>query len=187
MRIRFFSESTYDSSMHFTYRQLFLADLLLTQKVGRETYEPYYPHIWKPGGLDWYMERCFGAQTLNAEFVDPNLEYWLASDENGHTVGILKLILKKSIPDHPVDNALYLEKIYLMPAFFGKGAGQHLIEFAKQRAIELGREAIWLMVMKCGPVAAYERAGFQTIGETYWDFELLKEEERGGWTMVCLM
>ena len=173
--------------MHFTYRQLFLADLLLTQKVGRETYEPYYPHIWKPGGLDWYMERCFGAQTLNAEFVDPNLEYWLASDENGHTVGILKLILKKSIPDHPVDNALYLEKIYLMPAFFGKGAGQHLIEFAKQRAIELGREAIWLMVMKCGPVAAYERAGFQTIGETYWDFELLKEEERGGWTMVCLM
>ena len=173
--------------MHFTYRQLFLADLLLTQKVGRETYEPYYPHIWKPGGLDWYMERCFGAQTLNAEFVDPNLEYWLASDENGHTVGILKLILKKPIPDHPIDNALYLEKIYLMPAFFGKGAGQHLIEFAKQRAINLGREAIWLMVMKCGPVAAYERAGFQTIGETYWDFELLKEEERGGWTMVCLM
>lgn len=173
--------------MHFTYRQLFLADLLLTQQVGRETYEPYYPHIWKPGGLDWYMERCFGVETLATELVDPNLEYWLALDGNGQIVGFLKLVLKKPIPDHPLENALYLEKIYLMPTFFGKGAGQHLIEFAKQRAIKLCREAIWLMVMKCGPVAAYERAGFQTIGETYWDFELLKKEERGGWTMVCLM
>ena len=185
--MRFFSEATSELSMHFIYRQLFLGDLLLTQKVGRETYEPYYPHIWKPGGLDWYMERCFATQTLTTELVDPNLEYWLAMDEEGQTVGFLKLVLKKPIPDHPVDNALYLEKIYLMPAFFGKGAGQHLIDFAKQRAINLGRQAIWLMVMKNGPVWAYERAGFQIIGESYWDFELLEEQERGGWTMVCLM
>ncbi|MFN0034034.1 MAG: GNAT family N-acetyltransferase [Saprospiraceae bacterium] len=171
--------------MQFYYRPLLLPDLALAQKVGRETYEPYYRHIWQPGGLDWYMERCFGAETLAAELADPNTEYWLAEDEAVQTVGFLKLILQKPVHGYPLDNALYLEKIYLMPAFFGKGAGQVAIQFAKQRAAELGREAIWLMVMKSGPVWAYERAGFRTVGEVQWDFELLKEEERGGWVMVA--
>jgi ribosomal protein S18 acetylase RimI-like enzyme len=173
--------------MAIVYRQLFLQDLALTQKVGRETYEPYYPHIWKPGGLDWYMERCFGAEILESELTDPDLEYWLAEDEDAQTIGFLKLILQKQVPNYPLANALYLEKIYLMPAFFGKGYGQHLMEFARQRATNLGREAIWLMVMKNGPVWTYERAGFHTVGEVHWDFELLQEAERGGWVMICLI
>ncbi len=170
--------------MPFTYRQLLLPELSLTQKVGRETYEPYYPHIWKPGGLNWYMERCFGVETLSAELQDPNIEYWLAEDEAMRVVGFLKLLLQKPIPDHPVKNALYLEKIYLMPDFFGQGAGQHLIEFAKQRATKLGKDAIWLMVMENGPIWTYERAGFQKAGTVQWDFELLKDTERCGLVMT---
>ncbi len=172
--------------MLFSYRKLLLSDLALTQKVGRETYEPYYHDKWRPGGLDWYMERCFGAEILAVELTDANIEYWLPEDESGQIVGILKLVLQKPVPDHPIQEALYLEKIYLMPNFMGKGAGQQVIEFAKQRAIQLRREAIWLTVMKSGPVWAYERAGFKTVGEVYWDFDLLRAEERGGWLMVCL-
>ncbi|MFN0216974.1 MAG: GNAT family N-acetyltransferase [Saprospiraceae bacterium] len=170
--------------MQLSYKKLSLQDLRLTQKLGRETYEPLYHHKWKPGGLDWYMEKCFGAEILKAELCDPNIEYWLPEDELGQSVGILKLVLQKPVPDFPVENALYLEKIYLFPNFIGKGAGQIIIEFARQRALQLQREAVWLTVMKSGPVAAYERAGFHTIGEVRWDFELLKEHERAGWIMV---
>ncbi|MBC7774448.1 MAG: GNAT family N-acetyltransferase [Phycisphaerae bacterium] len=131
------------------------------------------------------MVLCFGIETLTAELQDSNIEYWLVADASGQIVGFLKLVLQKSLPEHSIQNALYLEKIYLMPNFFGKGAGQHLIEFAKQRAIHLGREAIWLMVMKGGPVGAYERAGFKTVGEVHWDYALLREEARDGWLMVC--
>ncbi len=173
--------------MPYSYRQLFLPDLSLTQKLGRDTYEPYYPHIWKPGGLDWYMEHCFGTETLTSDLADPNIEFWVAKDEKEQTLGFLKFILQKPVLDQPVKNALYLEKIYLMPAFFGKGVGQQLMAFVKERAVQLGRAAVWLMVMKNGPVWAYERAGFQTIGEVHWDFDLLKEEERGGWVMLCLL
>ena len=173
--------------MSFSYRQLLFPDLKLTQKVGRETYEPYYPHIWKPGGLDWYMEHCFGAESLAAEFRDTNIEYWLAEDGPGQVVGLLKLVLQKPVPDSPVRDALYLEKIYLMPDFFGKGFGQDLIGFAKQRAMQLSRKAIWLMVMKSGPVWAYERAGFQKNGEVHWDYAMLREEERDGWVMVLAL
>lgn len=169
--------------MNFQFRKLGQEDISLLQYVGRATYEPYYPHVWKTGGLDWYMEKCFGEKTLLTELSDSNIEYLLFTDEGRQIVGFLKLILKKAVPGGISDNALYLEKIYLMPAFFRQGAGQKLIEFAVEKARRLGREAIWLEVMKTGPVQAYERAGFQNIGPTRFEHDLLREEERDGWVM----
>ncbi len=173
----------------FSYRLLNADEIGLIQKIGRATYEPYYPHIWKSGGLEWYMDHCFGAEVLSEELMDPNVQYWMVEDDNAEWVGLIKILRNKPTPAFPpsypaISNALYLEKIYLMPAFFGKGAGQYLIGFVKNLAAELGRSAIWLQVMKNGPVWAYERAGFKTVGEVYWNFELLKEEERGGWVMI---
>jgi GNAT superfamily N-acetyltransferase len=170
--------------MNFQIRKLKPDDLPLLQRVGRATYEPYYPHIWKAGGLDWYMEKCFGTEVLVGEFADPNIEYLLASDAEGQVIGFLKLILQKPVPEQPIEKALYLEKIYLMPAFFGQGAGQKLMEWVVQKARTLGCEAVWLMVMKTGPVQAYERAGFTITGPTRFEYELLKEEERDGWVML---
>ena len=170
--------------MEFNFRPILRDELGLLQKIGRETYEPYYPHIWHPGGIDWYMELCFGTENLEADFQNPNLEYWVAEDSSAQVVGFLKLILQKAVPNTPISEALYLEKIYLMPAYFGKGAGQTLIQFAEKRANALELATIWLMVLKNGPVKAYERAGFEIIDEVFWDFDLLKMEERGGWVML---
>lgn len=165
-------------------RTLSLPDLALLQHIGRASYEPYYQHLWKPGGLDWYMERCFGTDSLRADFADPNIEYILATDDTAQPIGFLKLVLAKPLPSGQPANALYLEKIYLIPAFFGRGIGQKLIEFVLEKAAALGREAVWLMVMKSGPRQVYERAGFVTVGEMPIDFELMLEHERGLWVMV---
>ena len=170
--------------MNFRIRKLGIGDLSLMQYVGRATYEPYYPHVWKPGGLDWYMEKCFGTEVLTAWFADPDNEYLLASDEQDRIIGFLKIILQKPAPHTGIANALYLEKIYLMPDFFGKGAGRQLIEWAAEKARNLGREALWLEVMKTGPVKAYEQAGFENVGATRFEHDLLREEERDGWVML---
>lgn len=170
--------------MNFRITKLLPGDLPLLQRVGRATYEPYYPHIWKTGGLDWYMEKCFGADLLTAELADPGTEFLLATDEQGQIVGFLKLILLKPVPETDLSNALYLEKIYLMPGYFGKGAGQQLMAWVSEKARQMGRDAVWLQVMKTGPVSAYERAGFMNIGPTRFEFDLLKEEERDGWVML---
>ena len=161
------------------------SDIPQLQFAGRATYEPYYPHLWKPGGLDWYMEHCFGTEVLQRELADPNIDYMLAysGSKAEDLIGLLKLVLKKPAPGGWCTNALYLEKIYLMPAFFGKGIGQELIGYVLERARALGRTAVWLQVMKTGPRHVYEKMGFETIGEAPIDFELLKEEERGLWVM----
>ena len=177
-------ESVPHAEPRFFLQKLSLDDLVLLQYVGRATYEPYYPHIWHPGGLDWYMERCFGTDVLRHDFTDPNIAYFLATDASAQIVGFLKLVQENPLPDGSITNALYLEKIYLMPDWFGKGAGQQLMEWTMEQATAMGREAVWLNVMKTGPVRAYERAGFRIIGETSFDFDLLKVEQRGAWTMV---
>lgn len=132
------------------------------------------------------MERCFGAETLWREMADPNIEYLLAytTPEKETLVGLLKLALEKPVPGGLCDNALYLEKIYLMPVFFGKGIGQSLLTWVAEQARALDRAAVWLTVMKSGPRQVYERAGFETVGEAPIDFELMKEEERGLWVMM---
>ena len=172
------------SSARFVYRKLSAADLPLLQYVGRASYEPYYRQVWKPGGLEWYMEKCFGTTALTGEFADPNIEYYLVSEPAGEPVGFLKLLVEQPLPDGTIRNALYLEKIYLLPAFFQKGAGQELLRWTLDKARRLGRDAVWLQVMKTGPVQAYERAGFVNTGPTRFEYDLLKEEERDGWVMV---
>lgn len=168
----------------FSYQKLGIQDIAVIQQLGRATYEPYYHEIWLPGGIDWYMDKCFGAKTLAQELNDPNIEYLVPRTAQGEAVGLLKLVLNVPVPDANIDAALYLEKIYLLPAFFGKGAGQVLISHVLDRAGALGRQAVWLMVLKNGPVRAYESAGFRIAGEVSWEFELLKPVERGGWVMV---
>jgi GNAT superfamily N-acetyltransferase len=158
-------------------------DLRLVQYIGRATYEPHYPHLWHPGGLDWYMEYSFGSAALSRDFADPNIAYFLAADE-GQVIGFVKLRLHSPLPDGSMRNALYLEKIYLLPQSVGTGAGQRLIEGIVLLAAARGREAVWLNVMKTGPIRAYERAGFRIVGETSFDLDLLKAELRGAWTMV---
>lgn len=159
-------------------------DLQLIQYIGRATYEPYYPHLWHSGGLDWYMERCFGSDALRQDFENPDIIYYLAIEQPAQIIGFLKLVLHRPVPDGSADHALYLEKIYLLPEWMGRGTGQQLIDYVLNLAATRGFDAVWLNVMKTGPVRAYERAGFRTVGETSFDFDLLKTELRGAWTMV---
>jgi len=168
----------------FHFQKLSIDDLELLQQIGRDSYEPYYSHVWHPGGLEWYMEHCFGTQTLQRDFADPNIAYWIVTDQQAQALGFLKLVLQKELPEAGIENALYLEKIYLLPTHFGKGAGQKIIEWVMSEAAKRGRDAVWLNVMKTGPVGSYERAGFRTVGETRFEFEWLKTEERAGWIMV---
>lgn len=157
-----------------------MRELRELQEIGERSYLPHYIHLWKPGGVKWYMQRCFADKNLENELQDDNIEYFIASAQN-EDIGILKLVLQKPIPESNIKNALYLEKIYFVKEWLGKGAGRELIDFTFKRARELKRDCVWLMAMDTSdkPIAAYERAGFTIHSRTKLDFELMKEEFRG--------
>lgn len=161
-------------------RKVGLTDLKALQIIGERTYTPHYTHLWKPGGVEWYMQHCFSDAVLEKEIAGENIEYYIISI-GGEDIGILKLVLQKPIPNSEIENALYLEKIYFIKEWTGKGAGRSLIEFAFERARELNRDCVWLMAMDTSdkPIAAYQRAGFRIHSRTRLDFEMMKEEFRG--------
>ena len=161
-------------------RKADLSDLPELQEIGVASYLPHYTHLWKPGGVDWYMNRCFADEVLQNELSDENLEYYFVRVD-GQNIGFLKLVLQKSVPDSDIKNALYLEKIYFVKEWTGKGIGRELIRFAVKRAQTLNRDCVWLTAMDTSekPIAAYEKAGFRIHARTKLDFELMKENYRG--------
>lgn len=163
-----------------SFQKLVAADLELLQYIGRATYEPYYRHVWLENGLEWYMNLCFGQDILQHELADPNIEYLLGRNASEQIVGFMKIILEQPMPQGGETNALFLEKIYLMPDFFGQGIGQLFLEMLHQKAVQLQRKSLWLKAMSTGPISAYQKAGFEIMGHTRFEFELLKPEERNG-------
>jgi RimJ/RimL family protein N-acetyltransferase len=163
-------------------RKVKLSDLQELQVIGSETYLDHYRYLWKPGGVDWYINRCFGEEVLEKELRDGNIEYYIIENA-GENIGMMKIVLKKALPNSDIENALYLEKIYFVSKWTGKGVGKETIEFVFRRAGELGRDCVWLKAMDTSlkPIAAYENAGFTIHSRAVLnnEFELMKEEFRG--------
>lgn len=168
--------------MNIKVKKIGLPDLKELQDIGIKSYVPHYSHLWKPNGIEWYLNRCFDDRFLLEELVNSNVEYYIIENDT-EAIGMMKLVLKKSLPDSDIENALYLEKIYFIKEWTGKGVGAKIIEYALRRAAELKRECVWLMAMDTSakPIAAYERSGFKLhcytrLGD---EFTLMKEEFRG--------
>ncbi len=168
--------------MNIKIKKIGLSHLRELREIGIKSYLPHYAHMWKPNGVEWYINRCFGDEFLQTELVNPNVEYFIVEND-GEDIGMMKIVLKKPLPDSDLENALYLEKIYFVKEWTGKGVGRGLIELALRRAAELDRDCVWLMAMDTAakPISAYEKAGFRlnsytTLGD---EFELMKEEFRG--------
>ena len=171
-------------------RKVGLKNLPELRNIGIKSYMPHYTHMWKANGIEWYMNRCFSESFLQNELSDLNVEYYIV-ENNGENIGMMKLVLQKPMPDSEIENALYLEKIYFIKEWTGKGVGKQFIDFALQRAVDLKRDYVWLTAMDTAakPIKAYEKAGFtihsyMNLGD---EFELMKEEYRGMVVMkICV-
>lgn len=168
--------------MSFSIKKVGASEIEDLRDIGIRSYIPHYSHLWKPGGLEWYMDRCFNEKILAQAVGDANIEYYIAQD-SGENVGMMKLVLKQPLPESKNENALYLEKIYFIKEATGKGFGKILMNHAFSRAKELHRECVWLMAMDTSdkPIKAYENAGFIVNSYTNLgdEFALMKEEFRG--------
>lgn len=163
-------------------RKIGLSEWQELRGIGIKSYLPHYSHLWKTGGVKWYMNRCFGEDFLVNEIADENVEYYIVEND-GENIGMMKIVLQKKVPNSEIENALYLEKIYFVKEWTGRGVGRKSIDFVLLRAGELWRDCVWLEAMDTAakPIAAYEKAGFAQHSRVRLsdEFELMKEEFRG--------
>lgn len=116
--------------------------------------------------MDEYLRQSFSRAQLQKELQNPDSFFYFAEKEEQVT-GYLKINRGKAQTEQFSERAIELERIYVLPKFYGKGIGQQLfrkvLEIAEQEAADM----IWLGVWEknVGAIRFYKRNGFLPFGE----------------------
>ena len=134
-------------------------------RIARSTFVHTYRHLNDPVHFDAYMNTAMSEEQLRDEVSDPNsLFYVLKSPAD--IIGYLKLNRKEAQTEADMDDALEIERIYVIQSRKGEGLGARLIQKAKEVAVEEGCTMLWLGVWDQNHDAQgfYTRQGFQPFG-----------------------
>jgi len=136
-------------------------DLDQLQKIGRQTFSETFSAGNTEENLKNYLETGFSTEKLTAELNDPNSEFYFALLDK-KVIGYLKLNFGQSQTELKEDNALEIERIYVLKEFHGKKIGQLLYEKATQIAGKKNADYVWLGVWEENPRAInfYKKNGF---------------------------
>ena len=147
-------------------------------RVGIKSYCEHYLHLWENRDPRPYIENSFSREIVQQEYEDPNVSLYLIL-RGTLQVGILKLILNKTIelPEHI--KCLFLERIYLLAAYSGTGIGARVLQFTEAKARDQNTKAVLLETMQKGPALKfYQKNGYDIWGTKNLGFTGLVEEER---------
>lgn len=160
-------------------QQITEKDAALLADVALKSYSDHYLHLWYDNG-DWYKQQCFTKEILEDELIDFNNLFFIVYSDN-EPVGFLKVRIDAGLDTEPGKDAIELERIYLTKEASGKGIGKELAELSFAIAKEHKKQIIWLKAMDTsfGPIAFYEKMGFEICGTTRLTFEQMKEGYRG--------
>ena len=153
-------------------------------KVGTLAYNQHYLHLWPKEDTTPYIESSFTKEVLLVEEADDNTLLYLIQ-LHGKAVGVFKFTLDCSQNPFSKQEALYIDKIYILNEYSGKGIGQKVLQFAELRAKELGKKVVWLDTMQKGPALQfYLKNGYTIHGESKVHFAAVLPEEKFMWVMV---
>lgn len=114
--------------------------------------------------VDYMLEKFQSAAPIQSQ-IDSGYEYYVVSQEGGQFVGYLALVPNET------PGKVMLSKVYVLQEARGKGVGEQLLEFAKQRSMELGARSLWLTVNRDNDSSIdwYKRKGFVVTSEAKAD------------------
>ncbi len=144
-----------------TIRAISISDLAQLQKIGKTTFaETFTEHNTKED-LDKYLEESFSNEKLSSELNNPHSSFYFAEIED-NVVGYLKINFGASQTELKDNEALEIERIYVLQAFHGKKLGQALYEKAIAIAKEMKVKYVWLGVWEKNNKAIqfYKKNGF---------------------------
>jgi len=144
-----------------TIRAISISDLAQLQKIGKTTFvETFTEHNTKED-LDKYLEESFSNKKLLAELINPDSTFYFAEIED-NVVGYLKINFGDSQTELKENEALEIERIYVLQKFHGKKIGQALYEKASSIAKEMKVNYLWLGVWEENHRALhfYKKNGF---------------------------
>ena len=156
-----------------------LSDLAATTM--REAFGPPY----NPAELvDEYIRSAITQPILETELADTRSWFLLLETDGGTPVGYAKLrrhTPPRRMPQPHRQNAVEIQRIYLLQSQTGQGQGRLLMNHCLDQARSAGHGAVWLGVWERNDRAQtfYQRMGFTRFGYHYFQFG--SERQRDFW------
>lgn len=142
-------------------RKVFPQEVALLQRIGRQTFFDTFAANNKEEDLRAYLDESFALEKLATEIATPGSAFYfgLNGDE---VVGYIKINTGSAQSKPLGDEALELERIYVLQDFQGQGVGSRLFQYALNLAKEMDASFIWLGVWtkNLRAIAFYQKQGF---------------------------
>lgn len=143
-----------------------LKDRAMLCRVSYETYDDTFRPYNTPENMKAYLETAFEEGKMEAELLEPNSSFFFLM-VGSDVAGYMKLNTSKAQTEMQDDEAMELERIYVVQAHHGKGLGRALLEKAISIARREHKAYLWLGVWEKNEraLAFYKKHGFYRIGE----------------------
>lgn len=139
-----------------------ISDAERLQAIGRITFSETFATGNSDENMIKYLDESFAIEKLTAELQNKDSYFYLA-ELDGQVIGYLKLNVGEAQTEIKENNALEIERIYVLKEFHGKKVAQELYNKALQKAEEIKADYIWLGVWEKNfrAVSFYTKNGFE--------------------------
>lgn len=137
------------------------AEIKLLQTISRQTFSETFSAANSSEDMQKYLAGAFSVEKLTAELNDKNTEFYFARLHN-QVIGYLKINTGASQTELHDENALEIERIYVLQQYHGKAVGQLLYEKAFLLARQIKARYVWLGVWEENhrAISFYKKNGF---------------------------
>lgn len=130
-------------------------------ELSKTTFRDAFEHLNNPDDFKNYFTSAFTIEKLRAELKNPDSAFYFAQVD-GKNAGYIKLNYASAQTEFKDNDAVEVERIYVLASHQGKQIGKQLIAFAIERAMTQKLRYIWLGVWEhnLNAIRFYEREGF---------------------------
>ncbi len=141
------------------------------QRLAHATFIAAYSGQIDEAEMHDYLNQTHSIAKLSEELADPEVRYYFVL-QGQQPAGFAMLRHNRSHPELGDDKATLLNRIYLLPEYWGAGIARSIMEFCEDLARRNGARWLWLQVWQENrrAIRFYEKCGFAHFG--FMDFHL---------------
>ncbi|MBX3238599.1 MAG: GNAT family N-acetyltransferase [Chitinophagaceae bacterium] len=135
------------------------------QRIARQTFYETFSEANTGENMEKYLDESFSIGKLTAELCNEHSKFYFAK-LGDNVIGYLKLNMRQAQTELKNNDAVEIERIYVLQEYHGEKIGQALYEKAIGVATQLNAGYVWLGVWERNPRAInfYKKNGFVEFG-----------------------
>ncbi|CAI3922308.1 Ribosomal protein S18 acetylase RimI and related acetyltransferases (RimI) (PDB:1GHE) [Commensalibacter communis] len=138
----------------------------ILQSIARKCFFDTFYEVNSKEDMDDYLENKLSIKQLSSELNNPLSHFYIAKI-NEHYVGYIKLNFGMAQNEFENDNAMEIERLYILQQHHGKKIGQALFSHAMSIADQKRVDYVWLGVWEHNQkaISFYQKNGFVAFSQ----------------------